>query len=302
MRADEGQAAARRRVESVGGVGTRQAFGETANPGDYVPRAATEDALLELERLVRAGRTTALTAPPGLGKSLLLRLLARRLAPEFCALFLPYGAVTLEELCAWTLGLLDGPGPDPGPDDPLRALLLEARRRAEQGELLLLLIDDAGSMPVETARELSALVRESGNRIRVVVGTADDAASSRVLAALHNELAEVRFKEPMDLRETQLYVETRLDQAGVPDSERARFGADSIESIHRLSGGVPRRVHDVASRILVQAPEGVGSAWKEERWLGAPIDEAEALLEIEPVDHEPELPELWLDEDEPGVA
>lgn len=271
MRANEGQAAGERAPEerlAEPERSGREPFGETANPGAYVPREATEDALLELERLVRAGRTTAITAPPGLGKSLLLRLLERRLAPGFCCLFLPYAALTLDELCAWTLGLL---GSEPL-EEPKTELLREVRSRGD-GELLVLLIDDAGSMPLETARGLGRLILESGNRIRVVVGAADDAASSRVLAALHTEIAEIRFAEPMTALETRLYVQTRLEQAGVEASLRARFDEEALGTIHRLSGGVPRRIHDLAGSLLDKAPAGVGRAWKEERWLGAPMDE-----------------------------
>lgn len=277
-------------------------FGETANPAAYVPREACEQALIELERFVRAGRTAAITAPPGLGKSLLLRLLARRLAPGFRCLFFPYAAVALEELCAWAFGLLDLEKPR----DPIAELVREARHRAEDGETLVLLIDDAGSMPPETARDLGGLIRDSGNRLRIVVGAADDAASSRMLAALHPDIAEVRFTAPMTATETRLYVETLLEQGGVAADLCARFDEETLGKIHRLSGGVPRRVHDLAGSLLNESPKGVGRAWKEERWLGAPLDEGDALdaegaakdSGVEGEAQGPEMPDLLLDGDD----
>ncbi len=276
-------------------------FGETSNPAEYVPREASELALLALEHAARAGRTAALTAPPGLGKSLLLRLLAKRLVPGFRCLFLPYAAVTLEELCAWGLGLLGESAGDDSRGDFLRFV----RREAERGDVLVLLIDDASSMPLETARELGELVRESGNRLRVVLAATDDAISSRLIAALHWEIDEVRFTQPMTALETRLYVQTRLEQASVDQDLRERFNEETLGWIHRLSGGVPRRVHDLGRSLLDNAPEGVGSAWREERWLGAPIDDNhEGLLDDpdEPhrlgVEADLELPEVLLEEED----
>ena len=71
------------------GVVALDPFGETSNPDEYVPREASEEGLLALGRAVRSGRTAALSAPPGFGKTLFLRLLAKRLAPGFRCLFLP---------------------------------------------------------------------------------------------------------------------------------------------------------------------------------------------------------------------
>ena len=274
-------------------------FGETANPAEYIPRDATETAIREMERAVRSGRLSALTAPPGLGKSLLLHLLARRLTSEFESLFLPYAALTLEELCAWTLGLLS----DTGVGDPRTRLLRRVRRSAEEGRVLVLLIDDGCSMPLETARGLGELVRESGNRLRVVLATTDDAVSSRVIAALHPEIVEVRFTEAMSARETRLYVRTRLEQAGITDERRERFHEGAIGWIHRLSGGIPRRVHELGGSLLEEVPEGVGSAWHEERWLGAPIEDVDESLLDDPdlLDKDLEMPETLRDFDDLDV-
>ncbi len=259
-------------------------FGETANPAEYVPREATEQALLALERAVRDRRLTALVAPPGLGKSLLLQLLAKRLAPGFVCLFLPYASLTMPELSAWALGLL---GERVG-DDPQADFLRFVRRAASEGRVLLLLIDDAGSMPLETARGLGALVRESlplrtdpgrtGNRLRVVVAAGDDAASSRVIAALHPRIAQVRFMQPMSALETRHYVQTRLAQASVSEERCARFDDEAIGWIYHMSGGVPRLVHHVAGSLLDDAPEDVGRAWGEESWLDAPTEQVHDSL------------------------
>ena len=94
----------------------------------------------------------------------------------------------------------------------------------------------------------------------------------------------MRFIEPMTALETRFYVQTRLEQASVSEDLRGRFNEAALSRIYGLSGGVPRRVHDLARSLLDDAPEGVGSAWREERWLGAPIDNVDESLPRNPAD------------------
>lgn len=232
-------------------------FGETANPADYVPRLASEAALFSLRRAIRSGRTAVLTAPPGFGKSLLLRLLARHLEPGLRCLMLPYAALDLRELCAWTLGLL---AEDAG-DDARSGLLRLARRQAESGSALVLLIDDGGSMPPDTARELGELIRESGNRLRVVVAAADAGIASRLQALFGREVVAVDFSRPMTAWETTAYVRSRLERSRLPQPLRDRFDETSLGRIHRDSGGVPRRVHALARALLEPMPGRRGMDW-----------------------------------------
>jgi hypothetical protein len=53
------------------------------DPRAYVARPATEEALERLEAAVRLGRPGLLSGPAGTGKTLVLGLLAERLAPYF---------------------------------------------------------------------------------------------------------------------------------------------------------------------------------------------------------------------------
>jgi general secretion pathway protein A len=248
----------------------REPFGVTADPAAYVPRDATEDALAALARALEAGNgLAALHGPPGIGKSLLLRVLARRVAARLQTVFLPYGALEAGELFAWALGLLDLRGAE----DAGAALLEHAARLRARDSGLLLLVDDADAMPAETARALVDAVAGSAGGLRAALALADDGRAARLMAALGPELVQVPFKRALSESETLLYVRSRLELAGVAAWQRARFDDAAIERVHRLSGGVPRRVHDVGRAILGELPRGVHPVAPEERWLGAPLDE-----------------------------
>jgi type II secretory pathway predicted ATPase ExeA len=267
---DPGGTNSQRRLRPSRGHG--DAFGETSNPADYVAREASDLALSKLEWCVSAGQPAALVGPPGLGKTLLLRLLVERTAPKLRSMFLPYGALDLRELCAWALGLLD----EPASDAPLQALVWLARSRARDGSGLLLLIDDASAMPIATARGLGEAIVHAEGGLRVVLAAADDAAASRVVAAMHPDTLEVRLSEVMTLAETQRYLHGRLELRRAPAIAKARFDAPTVERIHRLSGGVPRRIHDLAVTLLGDVPSGVSSTSGDDRWLGAPLDDLDA--------------------------
>ena len=104
-------------------------FAITPDPRVYVPRAATETARNELLRSAcNPAKTSALIGPPGLGKTLLLHLLAQEVPEEIRTVYLPYAALPPEELSAWALGLLGSPATD----DPIAALQAVSRDLREQ--------------------------------------------------------------------------------------------------------------------------------------------------------------------------
>jgi type II secretory pathway predicted ATPase ExeA len=245
-------------------------FGETADPDQYVPRDATEAALRELERLVSQARPAALISAPGLGKTLLLHLLAGRLGYRLRFLYMPYGAMELGELCAWVLGRLE----QPVEGDPAQALHRYATAwRSQGGRALVLLIDDASSLSLETARALGLYVRAAGGALRLVLAAADDAASSRAVAAVDRNIVEVRLAPPMSPAETRLYVQSHLQWMEASRTVSSRFDPPALERIYHLSGGIPRLVNQVASWLASDLPADVHPGWRDQDWAGAPLDE-----------------------------
>jgi len=258
------------------GCFTPDPFAITPDPGVYVPRAATQTARKELLRSVcTPAKTSALIGPPGLGKTLLLHLLAEEAPENMQAVYLPYAALPPADLCAWALELLGSPAAD----DSIGALQALSRDLREQGSSLLMLIDDAGAMPIATARWAGEFVQNSGGSMQLVIAASDNATGNRVIAAIGSNFDIVHLNDPMTESETCEYIDGRLALARVPDSIRARFDDRTVRFLHRLSAGIPRRLHSAAVEILQGAP--VATADDHAIAPTAPID-----APVEPIESE----------------
>ena len=92
----------------------RRAFGETSDPACYVARPATDRVVEQLavwsRRDDRGSTVSAIVGTPGLGKTMLLRLVEKVWNEDSAgpsgALYLPYGGLALRDLVAWIYGLL----------------------------------------------------------------------------------------------------------------------------------------------------------------------------------------------------
>jgi type II secretory pathway predicted ATPase ExeA len=266
-------------------------FGPTANPAAYVPCEAMEAALFELVQTVRSERrAAAISGPPGLGKTLLLHLLADCLSPRIRFVYIPYAALPPDELCTWVLDLLG----TQASDDPVSMLKAYGEHLRGQGSALLLLVDDAGAIPVDTARMLGNLVSTSDGGLRLAVASTDSPEASRALAALGSDINMIRLVEPMSAAETRRYLEARLAMAQVPDAIRAHFGEETVATLHRVSGGIPRRLNALAADVMRGIPSQVAAA----RLDALPPSDDTPAPEASP----PPEPELDLAEVAPDAA
>lgn len=257
------------------------AFRDTADAGSYVPRTATERVLGQLESCVIEKRAPAiLDADPGMGKTMLLRVLAKRLADRCHCVFLPYGSLSLPDLCDWALGRMG----EARPSDPVRALLMVALRRQATGMALALLVDDASGLKPEAARELGALVLEANGGLRLVLSSPNDSRGARVAAALGCDLFSVRLHERMSLTETSDFIFSRMNRTGVPRVAQRRFEPERLEWIHLKSRGIPRLVQRLGHLTLSDLPTDVRpSLDPTEEWLDIRLDE------LSPVTRDDEL-------------
>jgi type II secretory pathway predicted ATPase ExeA len=253
-------------------------FGETCDPARYIARPASDVVLERLLACVGANRPVALAAAPGMGKTLLLRLLEERVADEFRCVHLSYGALDLDDLCHWVLGLI-GRATDRTADAKPQQELLE---RAGEGAPLLIAIDDASSLPSATARGLAHLWKISEGSLRLALAAVDGYKASRVFAALGDSLEEIHLTAPLDADEMRVYLEAHLSRAPYA------LDASAIQWVQRLSGGVPRRInalasHRLAGRPIEQAPTGYDDV-NDASWIASPSASGDDLEEFKEFD------------------
>jgi len=222
-------------------------FVATTDPRRYIPRAATEAALVWLERRIvgEQAPATLVTGAPGMGKSLLLRVFAQRMRQRFRVVGLP--AIDADAATLATM-VLDRLKVDAG-DDPERALLFHAAQLESRGSALLLLIDDAHRLSRATAGRLGALAETSGG-LRILAATNE---TSVVLARALGASASVALRTPMDLQETQAFVAAALASSWAAPEIRALFDRTTVARIHRDAEGVPGEVNRLAAEIADRA-------------------------------------------------
>lgn len=222
-------------------------FAPVADPLLYVPRPATERALDTLERTVLEKAASAvLLAQSGLGKTLLLRVLAGRVCDRVHPVYLPHPGLSQSELCAFALALA-GRRAGGYPEVDLLSYAGELRRA---GSALLLLVDDASGLEPAVARGLAGLAAVSHGGVRLVLAALDDARGLALADLLAGASAVVILGSAMEAKETADYVRGRLGPVEADDPLARLLAPDALARIHALSEGVPGRVAAAIEELL----------------------------------------------------
>ena len=143
-----------------------------------------------------------------------------------------------------------------------RPALLEAveRRLDEEtraGKRTLLIVDEAQNLPVSALEELRML---SNYQLRgrplmqiLLLGQPEfrDKLASPGLEQLRQRVIASHHLEAMAADEVEAYVAHRLALVGW--SGRPAFAADAFAALHKASGGIPRKVNQLANRVMLQA-------------------------------------------------
>jgi type II secretory pathway predicted ATPase ExeA len=118
-----------------------------------------------------------------------------------------------------------------------------------QGSSTVVLIDDAEEAETEVLTAVARLAQfELSQPSRLTFVLASDIVRSHLLGRRLQELCELRIElEAWNVEETAEFVRRGLAQA---DGEVPLFQPVAIDRIHALSGGLPRRVQQLAQLVL----------------------------------------------------
>jgi len=129
--------------------------------------------------------------------------------------------------------------------------------QARKGKRTLLIVDEAQNLPTSSLEELRMLsnFQVGGQALLQIflLGQPEfrDKLRSDTLEQLRQRVIATHHLEPMEASEVEPYIKHRLNLVGWEG--RPAFDQDAFAEIYNASGGVPRQVNQLASRLLLHA-------------------------------------------------
>ncbi|MEM9186138.1 MAG: AAA family ATPase [Planctomycetota bacterium] len=262
----------------------------------YFAAGSIEECRGRLMRAVERGDGPALlVGAPGMGKTMLLSVLAESLDDHFEVV-----SIASTQLCtrrALLQAILFGLGMPyhDREEGELRLALVERLQNSQacpNGAVLL--IDEAQALPVrllEELRVLTNLARDGHPLVRLVLAGApslEEQFASTELESFNQRLAARCYLAAFNYGDTLQYVRAHVaaaggEFAGMDDL----FDADALDSVFAASDGVPRLINQVCDRAIVMAVEQgkaaidqqlVQAAWSDLHQLAAPWHTPEVAI------------------------
>jgi type II secretory pathway predicted ATPase ExeA len=253
-------------------------------PQFYHPAAQIDGALKAVERCIRRGEGVALViGPPGTGKSLLLAKVADDVRDDFDVALLS-GASICTRRALWQSILAAIGEPFRGIDEAeLRIALVERiRGLAATGSGLVILVDEATTLPTRLIEELRLLTNVPTPLPAVHLVLAGSVRLEEMLAAprmesLTQRVAVRAYLEALDHAETVAYLRTQTRAAGLDWDKLFAVGCD--DAVFTATDGVPRLINQLCDQALVLVaecnrrvtPTDIATAWREIQRLPAPL-------------------------------
>lgn len=211
------------------------------------------------EAIARRDGVVLVTAPTGMGKTLLCRTIAEQLDRRTVTSFVHEPVSSTRELFERILAGLGVVSAEDlaqrggGVDELRGALQSFVASLAPLQANALVILDDAQNAGADVLAELHRLADAAGPLQVVLVG---DAALLRLLKhsalhALHHAITTRIDLGPLAADEVPGYVMHRLHVAG--ESPRVDFDDPALAAIFEVTAGVPRSVNQVCDRALARA-------------------------------------------------
>jgi hypothetical protein len=210
-------------------------LGESADPLNYVPILSSERALDALHENLRAGCSrVSLQGPSGIGKSLLLRVLAaRELRRARRVIFSPFLHMAADDVALWLLHLLGRPALGAGTRDD--QLLSEIAARGTHA--MLVIIDEFQSTTLASAQRLSELAAAAHGGLVLVTGERPGRELDGLRSAFLPE-ATVSLRAPFPAHEMRTLCDALLlESAG--ELARRLDGAEERDRVVQQARGIP---------------------------------------------------------------
>jgi len=197
-----------------------------------------------------------ITGPVGAGKTLLCRKLLNELPSPFVTAYVPNPDMTPSALHQ---AIADELGIQYGHNIGQSRLLVQINdylfKAARRGDKIVLIIDEAQAMPMETLetlRLLTNLETEKQKLLQIVLFgqvELDSLLRKKSMRQLHQRITFSYFLKPLSRRQVRCYVLHRLRIAGNTHSDL--FTDAGITALHRASAGIPRWINILAHKAML---------------------------------------------------
>jgi putative secretion ATPase (PEP-CTERM system associated) len=137
----------------------------------------------------------------------------------------------------------------------LTALEQSLLQQHKSGRRAVLIVDEAQGLSIDALEELRLLANlQSDNQMLMQVFLLGqeklrELINSPTMEQLRQRVVASSLLEQLDLDETVNYVEHRLNQAGWQGDPE--FSGEALQLIHKSSGGLPRRINLICTRLLL---------------------------------------------------
>jgi general secretion pathway protein A len=239
---------------------TRNPFEITPDPSFLFPTKKHNEALAALYYGVRRRKGfVVLTGEVGTGKTLLLRcllqLLKRNNDVSYAYVF--NGRLSSAEFLQYIAGDFGLPASNKNKSELLLELSGYVIDRGRKGLTTVLVVDEAHQLSTEILEEIRLLTNLETAQAKLLqillVGQPelDEKLDSVDLRQLKQRIAFRSRLDPLDLNETQGYIERRLQSAGANSHAAEMFPPQTVAAVYRCSGGFPRLINTVCENALI---------------------------------------------------
>lgn len=234
-------------------------FSATPCADQYFPAAVIEAARQSLERSVRQATGLGLAVgASGVGKSMLAAVLAKQLSDSFAVVLLSCGR--LDTRRALLQAILHGLGqPYRGMDEGELRLAMIDHLRGDDRRGLVILVDEAHSMPMRLLEELRLITNlavQGRSLVRLVLlGSAalEERLATARMESFNQRLVARCYLEPFNQTETGEYILAQISAAGSGDSLQSVISPEGRKAVFEATDGIPRLINQICDHALLWA-------------------------------------------------
>jgi type II secretory pathway predicted ATPase ExeA len=233
-------------------------FSITPNPAFFYSGHERGDMLAALLYAVTHGEgIVKVTGEVGTGKTMLCRMLEHRLPAHIDAIYLVNPSLGPDDVLYAIAAELGLDARDWRADEVLRRLNGELIARHAQGRQVVLLVEEAQAMPLETleaVRLLTNLETAREKLLQIVLfgqPELDEHLALPRMRQLAERITHSFFVPPLPPRLVAAFLQFRLRAAGYTGGPL--FSQAAVRLIARSSGGIVRRINILADKALMAA-------------------------------------------------